>query len=548
VACLLCLAEPAGAGITGSGQPVAALRGNRLVLVTSAPQAGRALADILTELYKTDVTVKNVGSYDPLIDEYYYDGLIYLGAEYYQPPKQGLVDDVQRTRKPVLWVGYHGWLLDPAFLAAKGIMIRDQHKGPMTQVISATTLAMEPKEATVTEAKDKSVLYWLADANGERTPGAVHAGNFTFVPYVPDIDLYAAEFGPLLGAIRAAFGDAVPPPSAAPPDYTRRIEAARADTFRTGVHLPVYVAKTTEQAAGYDSDQWHANLMRIKQSGAEWVNLVRTYYMDNVSASAVKVDSALTPTLESLANIVSDAHKLGLLVRLHLAINLEDRKPLEWHGMIHPSDRPGWWRSFGATVRELAEFARDHDVESLMLGTEFTSMQHDTAEWRKLIDMVRNDVGYRGLIGYGVNYNSLDIEWLDALDFFSISAYWPLSKTRDPKLATLMQSWRSIDKQLRRWKNAHRAIPLELGEIGYVSQPYASVLPFSWKAHKGEQQDLSEQLTCYESVRDFIETAPYIGGVHFFASTAEDTDPNSLGYTPFGKPAEKVMDEIIHMR
>jgi hypothetical protein len=183
-----------------------------------------------------------------------------------------------------------------------------------------------------------------------------------------------------------------------------------------------------------------------------------------------------------------------------------------------------------------------------MLGTEFTSMQGDTEEWRELIAALRTDAGYRGLIGYGVNYNSTRVDWLDALDFFGISAYWPLSDRRDPDLATLMRSWSSIDAMLRRWKASHPNVALELGEIGYVSQPYASVLPFSWKAHRGAQQSLIEQLRCYESLRAFLSTATYIAGVHFFASTAEDTDPASRGYTPFGKPAEAVMKRILRMR
>jgi hypothetical protein len=544
-ACMLCLSMPP---TVNAATAQTTLQGNRILLVTSAQDAGMALADILAEIYDADVSIKDPDSYDPLIDEYYYDGLVYLGADYYKPPKQGLVEDVQNTRKPVLWLGYHGWLLDPDYLAAKGIMLHDRHRGPISNLDFGGEIAMEPREVAIVDSKPDSVLYWVIDADGQRSPGAVHAGNLTYVAYVPEFDLYGAELAPLLAAIRSAFGNAVPPRSPEQPPYAARVKKARADRFRTGIHLPVYVARTTDTTAGYDADQWHANLMRIKRSGAEWVNVVRTYYMHDLKASTVEADPALTPTLDSLANIVADAHKLGLLVRLHPAINLVERSPLEWHGMIRPADRKRWWASFSAKMRELAGFARTHEIESLMLGTEFTSMQHDGADWRRLIEMVRNDVGYPGLIGYGVNYNSLDIDWLDALDFFSISAYWPLSETRDPKLPALMRSWRSIDKQLRRWKNAHPAIPLELGEIGYVSQPYASVLPFSWKAHKGEQQDLGEQLTCYESVREFLKTASYISGVHFFASTAEDTEPDSLGYTPFGKPAEKVMDDIIKMR
>ena len=524
------------------------LRGNRLLIVTSEGESGENLSRLLAEMYGAQVTTKAMGDYDPFIDEYYYDGFVYLGSDYYAHPKQGFLDDMAHTEKPVLWVNYHVWLLDAGFLKSKGIEIRDEHLPSLNRVVLHRTITRAPTDATLVKSSRDAVLYWLEGSGHERIPGAVHSGNFTYVSYLPHMDLFAVDFGPFLAAIRAAFGARKPPRTPKAPDYERRVEKARLDSFRTGIHLPVYVAETTDKVPGYDSDLWHANLMRIKESGAEWVDLVRTFYQKDLHASTVYADSKLTPTLKSLGNIVADAHRLGLLVRLHIAINLVERGPLEWHGMIRPNDAQKWWNSFDAAVRETAAFARRHEVESIMLGTEFTSMQEDGDRWRELIRMVREDIRYKGLTGYGVNYNSPNVQWLDALDFFSISAYWPLSERRDPDLKTLMESWRIIDKKLRWWKKSHAAISLELGEVGYVSQPYASVLPFSWKANKGQQQSMAEQLSCYESLRRFLAQAEYIGGVHIFASTAEDDQAGSVGYTPFGKPAERVVEEIFKLR
>jgi len=539
---------PVVAAMPSDRRVTPSLEGNRILIVTTTHEGGRALADVLSELYGADVAVETSAAYSPWIDEHSSDGIVYLGADYYARPKPGFLADVRRTRKPVLWLGYHAWLLGDDFLMSKGLVIHDRYTSLMTSVALDPPVSIPPTEATAVESLGAPVLFWLTDARDTRTPGALHGGNLTYLSYVPRVDLYAAEFAPLLMTMRDAFGRARPPRIPRRPDYATRIEAARRDTFRTGIHLPVYAARTTDHSVGYDAEQWHANLVRIKRSGAEWVNIVRTYQMADVKASVVEADPVLTPTLESLADITADAHKVGLLVRLHMAVNLIGHRPNEWHGMISPADRRRWWASYDARVRELAEFATTHEIESLMLGTEFTSMQHDVADWRRLIAMLRDEVKYPGLIGYGVNFNSLNVEWLDALDFFGISAYWPLAADRDPDLDTLMHSWDEIDTTLRRWKAAHSRVPLELGEIGYVSQPYASVLPFSWKSHKGDQQSLTEQLRCYESVLRFLTTATYVSGVHFFASTAEDLEPGSRGYTPFGKPAERVMNAIMAMR
>ena len=89
---------------------------------------------------------------------------------------------------------------------------------------------------------------------------------------------------------------------------------------------------------------------------------------------------------------------------------------------------------------------------------------------------------------------------------------------------------------------------MEFTEVGYVSQPYSSVLPFSWKAHRGRRQSLSEQKEAYLSLLRYLRDQPKIAGIHIFASTEEDDVPENIGYTPFGKPAEYVVNDILRLR
>jgi len=524
------------------------LAGNRFLIIMSDIDSGDRLDKIFRELYGAEVTIKAIDEYTPFIDEEAFDAFVYYGRLYAQPPSQDFIDDMERTSKPVLWLNFHGWMLNKEYLATKGVTIHDKHDSSYTEIEAQQVFRLTPTDTTFIEAKPEKVIYFLRSPSGERIPGAVHTDNYTFVTYAPNIDIFSLEFSPFLMAIRAAFGYAHAPVRRISQNYQDRILAGRNDAFRTGVHLPIYAASSQGSLLGYESDKWHQNLVRIKQSGAEWVVLTRTFYQTDVKSSDIHADEKLTPSLDSLENIIHDAHELGLMVQVHLAINLIKRKPDDWHGMINPDNSQQWWAAYQALVKEMAEFSTRNEVEALVIGTEYNILQLNEKRWRALYRMVREKAQYAGMLGYEANFNRLNITWLDELDFLGISAYWPLSEDRDPDLKTLSQSWSLINKQLGTFMAKHPKLRVEFTEVGYASQPYSSVLPFSWKPHKGKAQSFTEQLQCYRALHKFLGRQPKIQGVHIFASTAEDYDSGSIGYTPFGKPAERVVKQIMQIR
>ena len=529
------------------------LTGNRFLMITSDVGFGNRLAKILRELYGADVVIKTIDAYKSIIDRASFDAFVYYGGVYEQPPRQAFLDDMKRTSKPVLWINYHGWMLDQKYLATKGITIHDQHDyTSYTKIKMKQEYALTYTDTTFIKSKPEKIIYFLQSSSGKQIPGAVHTGNYTFISYSPRPDIFAPDFYPFYKAIQITFGYKTAPthPKKASLNYQKRLSTARNDIFRTGVHLPVYAASSRYSfyGHGYDHDKWHKNLERIKQSGAEWVNLVRTFYQTDVKSSDVHADEYRTPTLITLKNIIQDAHELGLMVQIHLAINLNKRESDDWHGRIRPKNRHLWWANYQALVLEMAEFSKRNEVEALIIGTEYTGLQSHNNSWRTLIKMIRKQAQYPGMLGYGANYNSLDIAWLDRLDFLGISAYWPLSEDKDPSIEILNQSWQRINNKLGKWMTKHPSLRVEFTEAGYTSQPYASVHPFSWKPHKGKAQSLTEQLLCYRSLNDFLKQESKIKGIHIFASTADDDYPDSIGYTPFGKPAEKVLKQIMQIR
>lgn len=526
----------------------AKLAGNRFLIITPNINSGIHLGNLLTEFYGAEIVVKHSSKYVSYIDEEVYDAFIYLGNDYFQPPDLEFVEDIQRTQKPVLWIGYHGWELGKDFLAARDIEIFDDHATGYTHIEYRQSFDLTATDSTLIQSDHENVLYWLISESASDIPGAVVAGNFTFIGYLPAIDIFAPDFPPLLAAIKATFGKQPAPVTAKKADFKQRVFNGLNDDFRTGVHLPVYIARSSETEYGYEHNRWHENLVRIKRTGAEWVSLVRTFIQTDRFSVDVHADDSRTPSLESLSNIISDAHAIGLKVQINLMLNLQQRGPTEWHGIIRPANLDEWWHSYRSLVLEMAEFSLRNEVEALVIGNEYASLQDQDENWRDLVTEIRQQVNYNGMLGYSVNYNSKNLPWYDAVDFIGVSAYWPLSEDRNPTLETLIRSWSEIDAEIKTWIEAHPAIRVEFTEAGYVSQPYASVLPFSWKPHRGKAQDLNEQLLSYTALYNYLESTPEIKGIHIFASTSEDNDPESIGYTPFGKPAESVVQQIMKLR
>jgi hypothetical protein len=340
-------------------------------------------------------------------------------------------------------------------------------------------------------------------------------------------------------------------PRPRPLDEAARLAAAKADVFRSGVHLPFIFNTDGDETIPYDSDAFHHRLMNIKQSGAEWVNLTQTYYQDGVAASDPAAHRVGTATISALGNIVDDAHALGLFVRLSVIVNLNEttRKPNEWRGLIRPANPEDWWGAYRKIVLDAARFSKSAGIESLVIGAELSRLQDDDAQWRALVSDIRTLTSYKGLVGYQVNFDAFgNMTWADTLDFLSVAAYWPLAKTRDPSLETLNAAWGKIGETLSHWSQAHPGVPMEFGEIGYTSQPYAALYPFSWKPNRSRNLSLTEQLNAYLALETFLAARTDIVGVSVFASTQYDRVPGDIGYSPFGKPAEQVVNRLMDLR
>jgi hypothetical protein len=84
-----------------------------------------------------------------------------------------------------------------------------------------------------------------------------------------------------------------------------------------------------------------------------------------------------------------------------------------------------WWNDYTNYIVHYAKIAEEKQVPVLCLGCEMNSTEEFEGKWRALIAKVREV--YHGQITYDVNHgNEEKVKWLDALDFISISAYYPI--------------------------------------------------------------------------------------------------------------------------
>lgn len=524
-----------------------------LVIASDAsdPLTG-SLVKYLENTYPVSVTAIEKAEYRSLIDERLYDGFVYFGQAYYQVPPPGFMIDMARTSKPVLWLNYHAWHLEPASMERLGLRFFDRHDTSFTKVYLDGILPLTRTDTSLVRVRPPArVLYRLFnDDLSASVPGAAVSGNLTYVSYLPTFAPLEPDLAAFRIATDAAFSQLkarVPAPLAP----AERLAAAWADVFRDGVHLPYDYDPALTDIIGYDDDSFHERLLRIKDAGAEWVTISRTYFQDGVKGTNIAPHAVGTASYSALRHLAQDAHDIGLHVRLSIIVNLaeESRRPNDWRGFIRPTDAEEWWRTYRKIVLRAAEFAQSAGIESLNIGAELNAMQAYEDQWRALVADVRGLAGFAGLVGYQVNYNGLyNMTWGDALDYLSVAAYWPLADTRDPDLEELIASWKAVGEDLADWSNAHPGVNIEFGEVGYVSQPYTAEFPFSWKPNRAGQLNLNEQLNGYLALLDFLKKTPAITGVGLFASTRYDLIPDDTGYTPFGKPAEDVAGSLLNLR
>jgi hypothetical protein len=194
-----------------------------------------------------------------------------------------------------------------------------------------------------------------------------------------------------------------------------------------------YVAWTPDEYTYPSSD---ASLYRLKTTGANYVALLVTQYMDSGTSNTIYADPSKTPNDDAVVHAISDIHSYGMKVLLKPYVDCKDGT---WRGVIDPSDKEMWFSSYSNFINHYAEIAQNNGVELLCVGTEFKSLSGSAyqSNWSDVISVVRSI--YTGPITYAANWDEYkNVSFWDLVNYAGIDAYFPLSDLQSPSVDDLM--------------------------------------------------------------------------------------------------------------
>jgi hypothetical protein len=304
----------------------------------------------------------------------------------------------------------------------------------------------------------------------------------------------------------------------------------------------------------FSSASFRQSLDNLAATGANHVSLIIPYYQATLYSTQLR-PGWNTPTDASLISAINHAHSLGMTVSLKPHAETDDGR---WRGGIDPSDRAAWFNSYGNMLGHYAQIAQQQNVYQYVIGTEMMRMTSEgwnptnTQYWRNMINDVRQV--YTGKLTYSAQWSGdgpqdplhegYNIGFWDLLDYFGLSAYYPIAQHRDnPTVDEIVSSWQALDNEGIAPVQNYANLPLLITELGYRSIDGANKEPWSWwlqgDSNEQLQADLYEGFFRYWSERDNMV------GVHLWDwdSRPDAGGPGTTSYTPQNKQAEGVMSQ-----
>ncbi|MBM3977816.1 MAG: thermonuclease family protein [Planctomycetes bacterium] len=286
-------------------------------------------------------------------------------------------------------------------------------------------------------------------------------------------------------------------------------------------------------------------LREIRALGAQWVNLIVATRQDTSSSNSVPLGSDRTPPDWRVVETIRQARELGLEVLVIPIVLIRNSKPDEWRGVLKPADRAAWWRSYQRHLLHTADLAREGGASALAIGSELLSLENEPAPWRRVALAVR--ARFPGWLTYSANWDHFaKIEFWDALDFASMTAYFTLASGEDPSLFEVRTGWAKALAEVRRLGEVSK-LPAVISEVGVPSQTGGLQAP--WDYTRNRAVDLEAQRLGFEAFRDvFTPDGAPAAGFHgaFLYDWWGEGGPTSMEYSARGKPAEALWREILH--
>ncbi len=313
-------------------------------------------------------------------------------------------------------------------------------------------------------------------------------------------------------------------------------------------HLKSFKIKPSEKINGVNfvappkaiTREWTDDLKSIN---CNWVALV-PYAFTKADSPNVIYNYDRQYWGESSAGIkenTKQAHQAGLKVMLKPHVWSQNG----WIGNFNLKSDTEWqkWETdYRNYMLALTQIAIDENIEMICLGTEYrTAVKKRPDFWRKLIKEVRKV--YKGKLTYCANWDDYkDVPFWEDLDFIGISAYFPLSDSKNPNVNELLKFWKPIKKDLTAF-SSEKGKPILFTEYGYRSMDQPA-----WRSWEKENQQApinnQAQANAYDALyQTFWKEEWFAGGFAWkWYSSFRRMDPKlNHDWTPQNKEAQSVM-------
>jgi len=302
------------------------------------------------------------------------------------------------------------------------------------------------------------------------------------------------------------------------------------------MHLTAFVPGTYSTPAAMRS------LQSVRATGTTHVVIVPTWSMASPTASSVAPNDRVTTSRQDLLLIMAKTRSLGMQVVLKPHLDIADGS---FRGNIAPASPPAWFASYTTMIREYADLAQQAGAETLVIGTELSSMSHYDQDWRNVIAAVR--ARFSGRLTFAANWvdGARLVGFWDALDYIGIDAYMPLTSgtNLDPGEAELAAAWTDrgyladITRLQARWSK-----PVVFTELGYQSRLGAAHNP------AGGSGEVSQgaQARAYSAAFEVWSKVPWFEGIWWWEWSAEGLNArvDDASFRPAGKQAEDVLRQF----
>lgn len=212
-----------------------------------------------------------------------------------------------------------------------------------------------------------------------------------------------------------------------------------------------------------------------------------------------------------------------------------------------------WWDNYTDYIVHYARLAEEKRVPVLCIGCELNSTEEFEDRWRVLIGKVRSEFG--GQITYDVNHgNDQNVHWFDAVDFISVSAYYPVPfldgrpvDAEPPDTTTTAEIRAAMELNRKRLAAVSRKWqkPILFMEAGCTSVRGGARMPWDYFPESNARPvDEQEQANYYQAMFETYWPEPWFMGWCWWewpARLSDDDAARRRDFSIYGKQAESVL-------